>query len=61
MVELQSEEVLVANDVLEDLVVAAEAAAFNPGLGPGPVQLRALQELRVLGRLEQLFGVDVHA
>src|SRR5712691_6361275 len=61
MAELQSEEVLVAKDVLEDLVVAAEPATFDPGLGPGPVQLRALQELRVLGRLQELFGVDIHA
>src|SRR5260370_38119091 len=61
MEQLQSGEVLVAEDVLEDLVVAAEPAAFDPGFGPGPVQLRAVQELRVLRRLEQLFGVDVKA
>src|SRR3989442_2905496 len=48
MAPLQAEEVQVAQDVLEDLVVAAEPTALEARLGPDPVQLRALQELGVL-------------
>src|SRR2546430_15406713 len=52
-------EIAVPGDVLHDLVVAAEPAAFEPRLGTGAVELRDFQEGRVLGGFEQSFGIDV--
>src|SRR5712691_1873323 len=50
-----------AEDVLEDLVVAAETAALESGFRSQPVQLGGLQELRVLRRLQQLLRINVPA
>ena len=48
-----------SEDVLEDLVVAAEPAALDACLGPHPVELCRLQEGGVLRGPEQSLGVDV--
>src|SRR5205807_2056420 len=58
---LESEEVLMAEDVLEDLVIAPEPAAFEPCLRSQAVELGRLQELRVLGSSQQVLGIDVGA
>src|SRR5258708_36321624 len=50
---LEAEKVPMPEDVLEDLVVAAEAAALEPRLWAGAMQLGGLQECGVFGRAKQ--------
>src|SRR5712691_3928719 len=54
---LQGHEVSVAEDVIEDLVVATQAAALEPRLGPSAVQLRGLEEGGVLRGAQKGRGV----
>src|SRR5712691_3403540 len=54
---LQGHEVSVAEDVVEDLVVATEPAALEPRLWPGAVQLRGLEERGVLRGAQKRCGV----
>jgi hypothetical protein len=49
----------VAEDVLEHLVVAAEAAAFEACLRPRAVELRCLQEGRIFGGSQQRVRVEL--
>src|SRR5437016_2675680 len=49
---LEAEEVAMARDVLEDLVVPSQAAALEARLGPRAVELRHVEKSGVLGGAE---------
>src|SRR6202171_4407005 len=56
---LQAKKVAVAEDVLEDLVVTAEAAAFQARLRPRAMELSRLEEGCILGRTQQRRRVEL--
>src|SRR6202022_398942 len=58
---LQSHEVAMPENVLEDSVVTPEPAHGDRGLGAHPVELRALQEVDILLRLKQRRRIHVTA
>src|SRR5205814_10659677 len=53
---LEGQEIAVADDVLHDLVVPTKPAAFEPSLRTCAVQLRDVEEGRVLGRFQKCLG-----
>src|SRR5450759_27983 len=55
--QLEAKKVAVSEDVLQDLVVAAETAALQPRFGASAMQLRRLEKGRIFGRPQQRGGV----
>jgi hypothetical protein len=56
---LQGQEVRVTEYVIEDLVVSAEPAALETGLGARPMELRGFEKSRILRGPKQSLRVDV--
>src|SRR5262249_20562202 len=59
MTAIDAEEVAMAGNVVVDDVVAPQLAAGESSIGTKPVQLRLLEEARVLGGLQELAGTHI--